>query len=100
MKQNLKEKVESPRAHTSSIANDDAAPRRVVQIVAMLNLAYFGVEFGVALAIGSVSLFADSIDFLEDAAVNGLILIALNWNPHRRSLVGMALVAIFCSLRV
>ena len=60
----------------------------------MLNLGYFGVEFGVALAIGSVSLFADSIDFLEDAAVNGLILIALNWNPHRRSLVGMALAAI------
>ena len=47
-----------------------------------------------ALAIGSVSLFADSIDFIEDAAVNGLILIALNWNPHRRSLVGMALAAI------
>ena len=30
-----------------------------------------------ALGIGSVSLFADSIDFLEDAAVNGLILAAL-----------------------
>jgi len=39
--------------------------RRTVLIVALLNLAYFGVEFAVALAIGSVSLFADSIDFLE-----------------------------------
>jgi Co/Zn/Cd efflux system component len=38
--------------------------RKVVIIVALLNLAYFGVEFAVALAIGSVSLFADSIDFL------------------------------------
>jgi Co/Zn/Cd efflux system component len=39
-----------------------------------LNLAYFGVE--VAVQIGSVSLFADSIDFLEDASVNFLILVA------------------------
>jgi Co/Zn/Cd efflux system component len=34
--------------------------RRVVRLVAVLNLAYFGVEFAVAVAIGSVSLFADS----------------------------------------
>ena len=40
--------------------------RRVVIIVALLNLAYFGVEFGVAMVIGSVSLLADSVDFLED----------------------------------
>jgi Co/Zn/Cd efflux system component len=45
--------------------------------VAALNLAYFGVEFAVALKIGSVSLFADSVDFLEDAAVNFLITVAL-----------------------
>lgn len=36
-------------------------------IVALLNLAYFFVEFTVALIIGSVSLFADSVDFLEGA---------------------------------
>ena len=41
-----------------------------VQIVALLNLGYFGVEFAVALAINSVSLFGDSIDLLEDAAVS------------------------------
>ncbi|MGC1887721.1 MAG: hypothetical protein WA709_16770 [Stellaceae bacterium] len=41
----------------------------------MLNLGYFGVEFVMARVIGSVSLFADSIDFLEDATVNGRILI-------------------------
>ena len=44
----------------------DEGLRRVVARVAVLNLTYFGVEFSVALAIGSVSLFADSIDFLED----------------------------------
>ena len=51
--------------------------RSVIRLVAILNLAYFGIEFAVALAIGSVSLFADSIDFLEDASVNFLILVAL-----------------------
>lgn len=39
----------------------------------MLNLGYFGVEFAVALRVDSVSLFADSVDFLEDASVNLLI---------------------------
>ena len=70
------------------------ALRNAVVLVAFLNLAYFGVEFAVASAIGSVSLFADSIDFLEDAAVNGLILVALGWDTRRRSIVGMVLAAI------
>ena len=37
--------------------------RRAVTFVALANLAYFGVEFTVALSIGSVSLFANSVDF-------------------------------------
>lgn len=65
--------------------------RRALSLVAILNLSYFGVEFIVALNIGSVSLFADSIDFLEDTATNLLILIALGWSAHKRSLVGMLL---------
>lgn len=68
--------------------------RRAVRWVALLNLAYFGVEFGVARSIGSVSLFADSIDFLEDASVNGLILLALGWRAARRAQVGMLLAVI------
>jgi Co/Zn/Cd efflux system component len=68
--------------------------RRAVSTVAALNLGYFGIEFAVALAIGSVSLFADSIDFLEDAVVNGLILAALGWNTRHRARVGMALAGI------
>jgi len=68
--------------------------RQTVKTVACLNLIYFGVEFAIALAIGSVSLFADSVDFLEDTAVNGLILIALGWSAQRRALVGMAMAAI------
>ena len=68
--------------------------RKVVIIVAVLNLAYFGVEFAVAVAIGSVSLFADSVDFLEDASVNFLIAIAIGWSATNRARVGMALAGI------
>jgi Co/Zn/Cd efflux system component len=72
----------------------DKGLRRVVARVALLNLAYFGIEFSVALAIGSVSLFADSIDFLEDTSINFLILIALGWSTRHRSHVGMVLAGI------
>jgi Co/Zn/Cd efflux system component len=65
--------------------------KRAVRTVILLNLAYFGVEMTVALAIGSVSLLADSADFFEDAAVNFLILSALGWTPVWRARVGFAL---------
>src|SRR6516162_531796 len=67
---------------------------RVVLLVALLNLGYFSVEFALALAIGSVSLFADSIDFLEDASVNLLIVVALGWQARNRARLGMALAGI------
>ncbi|MGY4398819.1 Co/Zn/Cd efflux system component [Sphingomonas sp. UYAg733] len=73
---------------------DAAALRRTVGVVALLNLAYFGVEFAVALRIGSVSLFADSVDFLEDASVNLLILMALAWSARARARIGIALALI------
>jgi Co/Zn/Cd efflux system component len=65
-----------------------------VLIVAVLNLAYFGVEFLAAVRIGSVSLFADSIDFLEDTCVNLLIFFALGWTALRRARVGMVLAGL------
>ena len=75
--------------------DEHATPlRRAVLLVALLNLGYFGVEFAVASAIGSVSLFADSIDFLEDASINLLIFVALGWSARRRALLGMVLAAI------
>lgn len=76
---------------TGAEASAHAGLRKVVLVVALLNLAYFGVEFAVALAIGSVSLFADSVDFLEDASVNPLIFVALAWSARARARVGMAL---------
>lgn len=73
---------------------DHALLRRTVLLVALLNLGYFGIEFVVALRIGSVSLFADSVDFLEDASVNLLIWTAFAWPLKARARVGMGLAAI------
>jgi Co/Zn/Cd efflux system component len=72
----------------------DAGLRRTVVLVALLNASYFGVEFLVGLAIGSVSLFADSIDFLEDASVNALIALALGWSARSRAHIGRVLAII------
>jgi hypothetical protein len=72
----------------------DPKMRKVVISVAILNLAYFGIEFSVALIIGSVSLFADSVDFLEDASINLLIAAALGWSATSRARLGMALAGI------
>lgn len=68
--------------------------RQTLAIVCILNLAYFFLEFGAALVIGSVALTADSVDFLEDAAVNLLILLALKWTPAARAKLGKALVGV------
>jgi Co/Zn/Cd efflux system component len=68
--------------------------RRTLFVVAGLNVAYFGIEFAAAIIIGSVSLFADSIDFLEDAALNVLILIAIGWSAPFRTAVGKLLAVI------
>lgn len=70
------------------------ALRTAVIIVATANLVYFGVEFMVARLIGSVSLFADSIDFFEDASVNILIAVALAWPLKWRARVGMGMAVI------
>lgn len=71
-----------------------AGLRRAVMAVAILNLGYFGVEFAVALTIGSVSLLADSVDFLEDASVNLLILLGLAWSARDRARLGMLLAVL------
>lgn len=67
------------------------ALKRTVAIVAALNFGYFFVEFSIAVAIASVALFADSIDFLEDATINMLVLVALGWTAARRRVAGLFL---------
>lgn len=77
-----------------SEAFDATKVRKAVLTVALLNFAYFFVEFFIALSAGSVSLLADSVDFLEDTSINLLIFIALGWPLARRAVMGklMAIV--------
>ncbi|CAB4571123.1 unannotated protein [freshwater metagenome] len=62
--------------------------KRTVALVAIFNLLYFAFEFSIARHISSVALFADSIDFLEDASVNILILLAFGWSIKTRVKLG------------
>ena len=70
------------------------ALRRTALIVALLNLAYFTVEIAASSRIGSVALYADSADFLEDAAVNILIVVALGWSLAARARLGFVMAGI------
>jgi Co/Zn/Cd efflux system component len=68
--------------------------RRTAVVVAALNLAYFVVEIVASQRIGSVALIADSADFLEDAAVNALIVVALGWSLAARARLGFVLAGV------
>lgn len=83
----MEQKVEA----TAAGAGSALTMRRAVVVVAGLNLAYGLIELAVALQISSVSLFADSIDFFEDGAVNILIAVALGWTAASRRRLGFGL---------
>ncbi len=72
----------------------DSRLRTTLWIVVGLNIAFFIAEFSVALAIGSVSLFADSADFVEDATMNLLVLVAVGLSPLVRARMGFALAGV------
>jgi Co/Zn/Cd efflux system component len=76
------------------VPDTQPALRPVVARVAALNLGWFGVEIAVALAIGSVALIADSLDFLEDAAINLLIFAGAGWSARNRARLGTAMAFI------
>jgi Co/Zn/Cd efflux system component len=84
----------TPMAHPQRLLVSHQGLQRIVRFVALLNLAYFGIEFAAARTIGSVSLFADSIDFLEDASVSFLVIVAIGWTARSRGRVGTALAGI------
>ncbi|MDR3464285.1 MAG: cation transporter [Beijerinckiaceae bacterium] len=72
----------------------DGGLRSTIRLVVALNLGFFVIETIAALSTGSVSLFADSVDFLEDASINLLILAGLGWTSRARARLGMGLAAI------
>jgi len=65
--------------------------KKAVFFVAILNLLYFFVEFIVALNIRSVSLIADSIDFIEDASINFLIFFAVSLTTIKKARISILL---------
>lgn len=70
----------------------DARARKIVLVVALLNLAGCLAEVIVASIIGSASLFADAADFLEDFLINLLVVTALGWSvaSRRKASYGLA----------
>ena len=72
--------------HDSAPRHDDGRYRRILWIALLVNLAMFLVEIGAGLKAGSVSLLADSLDFLGDAANYGISLwvlgMALAWRAR------------------
>lgn len=72
----------------------DARARRIILIVALLNLAGCLGEAILAFAIGSASLLADAADFLEDFLINSLVLLALAWPLESRRKASYALAGL------
>jgi Co/Zn/Cd efflux system component len=83
-----------PHPAPSADVLDPGRLRRIVLAVAGLNAAGFAVEVAVALAIGSVALFADSVDFLEDTAISLLIALALGWGARHRAVAGKVMAGV------
>ena len=73
----------TPVAPTKSVA--DPGYRKVLWIALVLNAIMFAVEFGASWTSGSVSLLADSIDFLGDASNYALSLAVLGMALSVRS---------------
>ena len=65
--------------------------KKAVLLVAVINLLYFFIEFIAALNIRSVSLLADSIDFIEDASINFLIFFAISLTLAKKAKVSIIL---------
>ena len=72
----------------------EVALKRTARVIAGLNLGYFGFEIAAALVVGSVSLFADSVDFLEDASIGLLLYVGLGWSARARARLGMGLAGV------
>lgn len=69
----------------------DPAYRAALIICVLLNILMFFAEGGIGLWIGSAALIADAADFLEDAGMYGLGIIAIGWNARRRAQAGLVM---------
>src|ERR1700682_175427 len=67
----------------------DPAYRIALIVCAMLNIAMVFIEGSAGLWIGSAALLADAGDFVEDAAVLGLAVVAVRWSVRGRAAAGL-----------
>src|SRR5260370_25582403 len=78
-------------------ASNSPTYRRILWVALSVNLAMFFVEIGAGLGAQSVSLLADSLDFLGDAANYGVSLfvlgMALRWRARASLLKGATMAA-------
>lgn len=72
--------------HNAGPKHDDGRYRRILWVALLVNLAMFLIEIGAGLKAGSVSLLADSLDFLGDSANYAISLwvlgMALTWRAR------------------
>ncbi|MEO6293098.1 MAG: cation transporter [Burkholderiaceae bacterium] len=82
--------------HTSAQAAQDPRYRRILWAALIINAAMFAVELGAGFRSNSVSLLADAIDFLGDAANYGVSLavltMALRWRAKAALLKGVSML--------
>lgn len=67
----------------------DPAYKTALILSATVNVAMFFIEGSVGLWIGSAALLADAGDFLEDATVFGLAVVAVEWSEYARAVAGL-----------
>ena len=71
--------------HANPEAAKDPRYRRILWAALVINAAMFAVELGAGFRSNSVSLLADAIDFLGDAANYGVSLVVLSMAPIWRA---------------
>lgn len=67
----------------------DPKYRQALLLCAWLNFGMLFIEAGLGWWIGSAALLADAVDFLEDAAIFGLAIVAINWSARARGQAGL-----------
>lgn len=90
---------DSCSSHGCSTTSSQQSPRyrRVLWAALIINALMFGVELVGGLAVGSVSLLADAVDFFGDTANYGISLLvlgmALNWRARAALFKGLTMGA-------
>lgn len=86
-----------PHEHEGAAAQAGPRYRLILWFALIVNAAMFAVEIAAGVQSGSVSLLADAIDFLGDAANYGVSLLvlsmALTWRARAAGLKGLSMLA-------